>query len=429
MAQPRVQQPSEYAYLDQENFKSRYASGQDRAHIRFFVDGVSCGKCVRKIEDLLLSTPGLKKMRVELGSNLAEVEVDPQQLSFAALAEKIHQLGYNPIPITPESGAEGLAKQSDRREMIRLGIAAACAGNIMTFSFATYLGAPPEFSELFRALSFALYLPVVTYVARPFYLGAWRSIKLKQISIDLPMAVASLSGFIFSTVELLRGREDIYFDSLAGFLLLILLSRAFQRRLQRRWLRPQELMESLRLEKVRRVGAVGWEWIPVETLEAGQRILLRSPETLPAECELLSSRSHFSMAWLSGESRPQTFLRGSVVPAGARLLSGEAHLIARKPLRETGFGRILEEVRSFSLSSNRIVSVADRCAQTLIVRRVCGRDSISRSILEHFSRRSHSPFARADYLGLSMRNGLWNSARSCRRSSTLAKIGFDRSQR
>lgn len=366
MSQSKASSENQFLYLDQEDFKSKFTSEKDAGRIRFYVEGASCGKCVRKIEELALNVQGLKSLRFDLGTGLAEAEIDPDRLAFSQLAENIRGLGYNPIPLTPETPSDSLQKTEDRRELIRLGVGAACAGNIMTFSFATYLGAPTEFSGLFQTLSFVLYLPVLFYVAMPFYVGALRSLRLKQISIDLPMAIASLSGFVFSTVQWLRGHDDIYFDSLSGFLFLILLARALQKRLQRKFLRPQELMESLRLERVRRISRTGWDWTPIESLRAGERILLCSPETLPAECELLSSRAHFSLAWLSGESRPKTFLRGSTVPAGARLLSGEAHLLAKKPLRETGFGQILGEIQSFTLSNNRMVSISDRWAQWLL---------------------------------------------------------------
>ncbi len=357
----------DFSFLDEPEFRAKYATGPQRNQIRFYVGGIKCGKCVRKLEDMPLSVTGLKNLRIEMGKNLAHAEVDPEVLTFSSLAREIANLGYKPIPLSTEMNDDQLQRAEDRTEMIRLAIAAACAGNIMTFSFANYFGTTGDFRTLFEWLSFALYLPVVTYVAWPFYIGAWNSLTKRRISIDLPMAVASLSGFLFSTYELLQGRSDVYFDSLSGFLFLILLSRAVQKRLQRTFLRPQELLESLQLGRVRRVHSNGWAWTPVEQLLPGDRILVCAPETLPAEAELISANAYFSMAWLSGESKPRTFLRGSVIPAGARLVNSEAVLLARTPLGETSFGQILQEVRSFSLSKNRIVSQADRWAQWLLL--------------------------------------------------------------
>jgi Cu2+-exporting ATPase/Cu+-exporting ATPase len=363
MVEPKSSILSEYSFLDQQDFLQKYAN-EDR--MRFYIEGMSCGKCVGKIEGLGLTLEGLKKVQVDFRERIAEVQVDRQKLQFSRLAEEIKRLGFNPIPLEQESSAHQLRQAEDRRELIRLAIAGACAGNIMTFSFANYLGASQDFASVFSWLSFALYLPVVFYVALPFYRGAWASLIRKQIAIDLPMAVASLSGFVFSTVQLLRGREDIYFDSLSGFIFLILISRWSQGKLQRRFLRPEALSEALQLERVRKLTESGWVWARADRLLPGQRILISASETLPADAELISSSAHFSLAWLSGESRPKTFLRGAVVPAGARLVAGEAQLSVRKPLPETTFGKILNEVQTYSLGGNRISDLSDRWAQGLL---------------------------------------------------------------
>jgi Cu+-exporting ATPase len=358
---------TDFSFLDLKEFKGKYASGPDRNQMRFYIGGIRCGKCVRKLEDLPLRLNGLRRCEVEMGSNLAYVEIDPEVLDFSQVAKSISEMGFDPIPLSLEQGSEAAEKREDRREIIRLAVAGACAGNIMTFAIATYVGAAGNWSSLFAWLSLVLYLPVVTYVAFPFYRAAWLSLKQRQLSIDLPMAVASFAGFLFSVVELSRGRSDFYFDSLSGFLFLILIARFVQKRLQRTYLRPRELSEGLQLQKVRMVNSNGWTWRPLEVLVPGDRILLEAPELLPAEAELVSNKAYFSMAWLSGEPKPKTFLRGATIPAGARLISGTAQLVVQRSLAQTAFGRILSEVQRFTLSRNRIVGRADRWSQYLLL--------------------------------------------------------------
>lgn len=356
----------DFSYLDQEDFRAKYASGQSLERIRFYIGGIRCGKCVRKLEDLPLRLTGLRQLRVEMGRNLAHIEIDPKSARFSDVADEICRLGFEPVPVSHDEDFHEQERREERSEIIRLAVAGMLAGNIMTFAFATYLGAPPEWSQIFAWLSFALYLPVLTYVAYPFYRGSLNSLRQRQISIDLPMAIASLVGFIFSTVELVRGRSDIYFDSLSGFLFLILISRFVQKRLQKYFLRPSDLGARDQLRRARKIDSRGWSWIPRESLQKGDRFLLQASETLPLEAELQSAKAYFSLAWLSGESKPRTFLRGAIVPAGARLLSGEAQMLFQKPLEETAFGRILQEVQRFSLSKNSIVNRADRWAQILL---------------------------------------------------------------
>lgn len=356
----------DFSFLDLPEFKKNYTFGPNGTAIRFYVEGIRCGKCVRKLEDLSLSVPGLKQMRVELGKNLAYAEVNSEILSFSHLAQKIADLGFNPIPLSDPTQEHLAQKKEERDELIRLAVAATCAGNIMTFSFATYLGETESFYSIFSWLSFTLYLPVVTYVAWPFYQGAWRSLRHKSLSIDLPMAVASFSGFIFSTVELLRGKQNIYFDSLSGFLFLILVSRWAQKRVQKKFIRAEEINETLRLQRVRVLNGTHWTWIPTDSLKIGDRILLYRSETLPADAKLEITSARFGMAWLSGEVKPKTFLQESIVPAGARLDSSIATFVVKGLLKDSNFGRIIQEVQKFSLTNNQIVSRADRWAQWLL---------------------------------------------------------------
>lgn len=354
----------DFSFLDAGEFKEKYASDFAQTKVCFFVGGIRCEKCIRKLEGLVESTPGLRRLRVEFGKKLVHVELEPDTLSFSRIAEIIEAQGFEPIPIGREEEFVKAENAENRRNLIRLAVAGACAGNIMTFAFATYFGGD---AVLFSWLSFFLYLPVVSYVAWPFYVGAWRALLSKQVSIDLPMAVASLAGFAFSTVELIRSNvNNIYFDSLSGFLFLILVARQVQRSLQRKFLRPEELTEGMKLDRVRVQSNNAWSWRPLKELRKKDRFRLESAETVPADAQLLSQYAQFSLAWLTGESKSKTFLRGGLVPAGSRLLSKEAEFETITALRETEFGQILEQAQKFSLDKNPVVLASDRWAQWLV---------------------------------------------------------------
>jgi P-type Cu+ transporter len=358
---------TDFSSLDQADFRARYAWGINSEKISFYIQGISCAKCVRKLEGMPESLAGLKYLRVEMGKNVATAEIDPSVLSFSGLAEAIIKKGFTPIPLLHHNEAKLNESKQEKSELIRLAVAGACAGNIMTFSFAVYFGADPKLISLFSWLSFALYLPVLTYVALPFYRGALNSFRLKQLSIDLPMAVASLAGFLFSTIELIRGKPDIYFDSLSGFLFLILVSRWMQNRLQKKYLRSEDLNENFKMQRVRVLQNDQWSWVPLEKLNPGDQIELRSGETVPCEGEMRDESGYFGLAWLTGESKGRLYLKNSIVPAGAVLQSEKSILTVKRRIDETSFGQTLNQVRQQSLSQNRVVSASDKWAQILLI--------------------------------------------------------------
>src|SRR5689334_14517166 len=113
---------SDFSFLNQSDFRTKYGSGPTFDQIRFYVRGINCAKCVRKLENLATSHPGFKQVRVEFGKSLVNVEIDPKQISFTKVAEAISALGFDLVPLTPELAAEELQRHEDRRELIRLAI-------------------------------------------------------------------------------------------------------------------------------------------------------------------------------------------------------------------------------------------------------------------------------------------------------------------
>ncbi len=105
---------NDFSFLDQTDFKKKYATGPLENTIRFYIGGIRCGKCVRKLEDLALTSVGIMNVRVELGNKIASVEIDPATLSFSELAESIKKLGFVPTPLMTQNDEAELQKNEDR---------------------------------------------------------------------------------------------------------------------------------------------------------------------------------------------------------------------------------------------------------------------------------------------------------------------------
>lgn len=358
---------SDFSYLDSADLRPVYVQGTEDAVMDFYVKGIRCGRCVQKLEQLPIYHAGVLNVRVQLAQKSARVSFQPKIIQPSEIARLIVDLGYQPVPLSHQTSLQTMSLLERRQIWLRLGVAAACAGNIMVFSFANYFGASSELSQVFNWLSFLLYLPVVTYVAKPFYVNALLSLKSRTLSIDLPIAVASLTGFVFSTVELLRGRPDVYFDSLSGFLFLILLARAFQAQLQDRFLSEEEFASGLSLERMRKVVGSDWKWCARSNVKAGDRIILNANEILACDGILDSFEATFSLAWLSGESHPKRYSNDALIPAGAKLLSNDATLVVKHPLEESEFGRILQSTSGANHHRSRLSQISDQWASRLLV--------------------------------------------------------------
>lgn len=353
------------SFLDQEEIQQRYLVDGESCQIRFNIHGIKCANCLKKIEGLSGRLNGIESLRVHIGENVVHVSIDPKKISFSKVAEEIQRLGYGVEPIEKGFTDQELRQKRERLELIRLGVGAACAGNIMSFAFAVYFGGQGEWQKLFGWLSFILYLPVVTFVAWPFYQGAWYGFKNRQLSIDLPMTIASIAGFLFSTVELWRGKDDLYFDSMSSFLVMILMARWFQRRMQNQFQRLSQTQSTV--QKVLKKTTDGlWSWALVENLSNQDEIKIRTGDVFTFDALLKDQPALVSLAWISGEMKPRIFHPGAIIPAGSKLLSGEVITQMHQSFAKSDFGQLMSRVQDYNLNRLPVMMKSDRWAQWLL---------------------------------------------------------------
>lgn len=83
-----------------------------------------------------------------------------------------------------------------------------------------------------------------------------------------------------------------------------------------------------------------------EEAEIGDTIQVRSGEKVPLDSELLSDKSSFNTAALTGESKPQTIEKGEIVLAGMLNLDKVIELKVTKKFADSSLARILDMVQN-----------------------------------------------------------------------------------
>ncbi len=356
-----------YAYLDQNEFQILYRGSKISKRMKFFVEGVRCARCVGKIESLKSRFQSVQSLEVDLSKQTVELEMKSSNDSVSEVAQAISDLGYKAVPVRFDEDESNQWKQESRRDLRRLAVAGFCAGQIMMLAFAGYFGDLGSLQSTFAWLQLALYLPVVGYVALPFYQGFIGGLKTKSLSIDGPMAIASLLGFLVSTWNLIQGKNSIYFDSLSGFLFLILATRFWQKRARYqylKYLRPSALAETLKARKL----VDGREvWTPSAMVRTGEQVLVQQDEWVPVDGRLLEAEAVFDLSVLDGESYPRKVHQGFSVKAGSRLISGQAKLETTASGAQTFLASLLTGLRFEHSSKSETASLSDRASQWLLI--------------------------------------------------------------
>jgi len=355
-----------YAYLEDPDFLKDYAEA-GAGCMEFYLEGVHCAACLWLVEKLPEHAAGVESAELDLGKSVAKVRLKPGG-SFAQAAETLASWGYKPHALRQDGEAERLKRRENRSLLTRLGVAAACTGNLMLMSVSLYGGAKGGPARLFEWISFLIFLPVLFYSAVPFYQSCLSSWRTRQLSIDVPVMLAVLVGSLTSIVNLLRGSDLIYFDSLSALVFLLLVSRYLLRRIQQGILNSSHLLHFLAPSVAKRWNAAtgAFEESAALRLKVGDLVLVEENEAIPADGLIRKGRSAINQALLNGESLPLEAGPGDAAYAGTVNLSAPLEIEVTATGNASRLGKILREIESGHLKKASIVQFADRLSKWFV---------------------------------------------------------------
>ena len=346
----------------------------DRRRTRLYLEGVHCAACVWLVEKLPAVLRGVDEVRLNIGTGVAEISWHPAQTRLSAIGRALDRLGYTPH-IHGASRVQEARRAEDRASLARLGVAAACAMNLMFLHGALYAGdysgMDATFERFFRWFSLVVAVPVLVYSARPFFQTALAGLKARVVHIDLPIAIALAVTFAASAWNAVRGSGPLWFDSLAMLVAALLGARQLQRSAQRAALeRADSLRGAAFLEFARRLDGDGPDApvveVPLAGLVPGDRVEIRSGEIVPVDGVILSGRSSIDNAVLTGEATPVAVHEGDGVSAGATNLG--ARLVVRVDAagEKTRIGALLAVVQEALSRKPALLQTTDRLARRFV---------------------------------------------------------------
>jgi Cu2+-exporting ATPase/Cu+-exporting ATPase len=336
---------SEFKYLDDGDFLSQYSFVRNDSLkvMEFYLEGIHCLACLWLIEKLPEFLKGVISSKLDLERSVVTVALG-EEGKFSEVARELNHLGYRPHPLRNNQEAEALKRQTERLNLIRIGVAGAAAGNIMLYAVSLYGGASGEFSYLFNNLTVAFGLPVLTFSAFPFYQTAWNAIKNKTLSIDIPISMALIFGAVMGIYNLLVGVPENYFDSLSTLVFLLLLSRYFLQKIQERGLSAQDLHYFYQTDVVFKKEGDSFKEIHPRFIKVNDILKIKVQDFIPVDGEVIEGESLINNSLLTGESLPIKIKKGDVVFSGTQNLNQEILIQAKKIQEDTRLGKILKNV-------------------------------------------------------------------------------------
>lgn len=337
---------------------------------RLLLSGMHCTACAGLIEEALCRVEGVQAAEVSGAAQRAVVTWDPARTQVSTLIEAVRRAGYGAFPDTGAQ-AVALATRETRQSIWRLFVAAFCMMQVMMYATPAYVADPgditPDMLQLLNWASWVLSIPVIVFAAGPFFRGAWRGLRERRISMDLPVALGIAVTFVASSAATFNPGgifgSEVYFDSLTMFVSFLFAARVLEARARQRAAQSLDGVMRRLPDAVERLDAQGQgTLVAASALAVGDRVRVHAGQAFAADGRLVEGRTLVDEAMLSGESRPVDRTVGDEVSAGCINLSAPVVMQVLQLGAQTRYQRIVSLVERALTERPAFILATDRIA-------------------------------------------------------------------
>ncbi len=343
-----------------------------------------CASCVSRIEAAVRDVKGVTDASVNLATGRATVEgsaVDPRELEHA-----VDRAGYHARLRTEDEVDSARAisiderarpteqEQRARRELellrTKFVFAAVVGALLLVLAFAW----SPFGERATMWVMLALATPVQFWAGLQFYAGAWKVARHGTADMNTLIAVGTSAAYLYSLLATLAPGAfkpagelpDLYFDTAAVIIALILLGRLLEARARAGTTEAIKKLLGLQPRRARIVRDGVEREVPVDEVQLGDEVLVRPGEKVPVDGVVIEGQSTLDESMLTGESVPVEKAPGDEVIGATVNKAGAIRFRATKVGRDTALAQIVRLVEQAQGSKAPIQRLADRVSARFV---------------------------------------------------------------
>jgi Cu2+-exporting ATPase len=362
----------------QKNFVRRAEgpAGEHEQEAALILEGITCAACVWLNESHVRRQPGVTSIDINYTTRRARVRWDERVTRLSAILEAIAAIGYRAHPYDI-GRSEQLAQKERKTALWRLFVAGFGMMQVMMYAIPVYLAdgdMTPDIEQLMRWASLILTLPVMLYSAAPFFVSAWRDLKLHRVGMDVPVALGVGAAFAASVWATLTAAGEVYFDSVTMFVFFLLSGRYLEMMARQKAARSVETLARAIPAFATRLAAwpvagtdAAGDRVAVAELRVGDAVQIKPGETVPADGLVLDGESAADESLLTGESRAVAKRAGDALIGGSVNTASPLVMRVERVGEATRVAAIQRLMERAAAEKPRLVEIADRVAGRFIV--------------------------------------------------------------
>jgi Cu+-exporting ATPase len=346
----------------------------------FTVDKLNCASCVNRAEKAFKSAPGVTEASVNLATKKALVRYLGGATSAEELERVVTGAGYPTREIKPEAAPEMTEDRQDAetRSLFRAFLLAA----ILTLPVVALEMGAHVFPAVHRfvmeriggseLIAFVLTALILFGPGWRFFAKGGANLWRGAPDMNSLVALGSGAAFIYSTLVTFMphlfpaGTSNVYFESAAVIVTLILLGRTLEARARGRTGEAIRHLIGLKAKSARVLRGGNAVEIEVTQIVRGDIVLVRPGEKVPLDGEVVEGSSFVDESMLTGESRPVAKGIGANVVGGTLNTRGSFSFKVTKTGGDTVLAQIIRMVERAQGAKLPIQALADKVTASFV---------------------------------------------------------------
>ncbi len=330
------------------------------------VEGIVCGGCIARIESEVKRLPGVTEARLNFTNRRLHIAWSDALIKPSQILATLEGIGYRGHPFVALRAEQEEAAEA-RRLLRCLAVAGFAAMNIMLLSVSVWSGnvtdITPETRDFFHWASALIALPAAAYAGRPFFTSAWRALRARSLNMNVPISLGVILALAMSVIETANHAEHAYYDSAIMLLFFLLVGRTLDHAMRRKTRAVAGNLAALKGETAHRLNGDELVSVPVAALTAGDRVLVKPGERVPADGMVQAGTSEIDESLITGETAQRKVASGAIVYAGSMNYAGALTLKVTTPGGATLIDEIERLLERAASAKSRAMRLADRAAR------------------------------------------------------------------
>ncbi|MFD1571611.1 heavy metal translocating P-type ATPase [Halorubrum laminariae] len=382
------------ADIDADDVRARRSANADESDTRgsevpadheatfLEVDGMHCATCEAFIETVATDTEGVSAASASYVTDTVRIDHDPDAVSTDDLSEAVSGLGYSAYP--RDDAFE--QRRADNMATARLAVGVLVGMAIMLqyvviiyptyFAFPFYNERTLEYLDAAMASTSGTYFFIVIAVlttlvlfvtGKPILRGAYVSAKTRSPNMDLLVALAAVSAYVYSTLAVIFVESpSVYYDVTVAIIVIVTVGNHYEDAIKSRATELLSDLTAVQVDSARRIDADGdTEDVALDALNPGDRVLVRAGERIPVDGEVVMGDAAVDESVVTGESLPVRKTSDDAVVGGSVVADGSL-TVAVGPDASSSLDRVSELVWDLQSGNHGVQKLADRLATIFV---------------------------------------------------------------